>query len=179
MSTDEVQLLRGNPDQEHRHEETEVADTIDHERLFAGLGIGPVAEPETNQEVRRQSHTFPAHKEHRIAATQHEEQHEGHKEIEIRKVPGVAGILAHVAHRKQMDERTNTGDDQHHQDGQLIELQAPIDHQISDGHPLAVAHDVQRLIRSAEHVAEQHDGDRKGRQNNPGSNEGHQRVTGR
>ena len=63
-----------------------------------------------------------------------------------------------------MDQGTDTGDHEDHEYRQLVELQAPVDHQIPHRHPPSVAHDMQRLFRRSLHIEEQRDRDAEGRQ---------------
>ena len=50
--------------EEHGEQEAEVADAIDDEGFFAGVGGGILAEVEADEQVRRQAHAFPADEKH-------------------------------------------------------------------------------------------------------------------
>jgi hypothetical protein len=101
-------------EQEHRDQKAEVADAVDDERLLSGVGVGLVAEPEPDEQVRAEPHAFPSHEQHGIAGPQHEDEHEEDEEVEVREVPRITRILPHVAHAEHVDQRTDSGDHQRH-----------------------------------------------------------------
>ncbi len=71
--------------QEERDQESEVANAINDECLLAGGGRGILGEPESNQQIGRQAHTFPTDKHQEIVAGEHQGQHEKHEQIQVAK----------------------------------------------------------------------------------------------
>ena len=179
VGTDEVELLRRDPNQEHGDEEPKVTDPVHDKSFLPRFGVGLVAEPETDQQIRREADAFPADEQHGITSAEHEHQHERHEKIQIREVPRVARIVAHVANGKQMDQRADAGDHEDHQNRQLVELEAPVNDQIAHRHPLPVANDMQRLFGCALHVEEQGNRYAERRQNHARTNDRDERVARR
>ena len=130
---------------EHRDEESEVADAIDDERFLPGVGVGLVVEPEPDQQVGAESDAFPADEQHGIVRAKHQHQHEEDEQIQIREEARVSGIFAHVADAEDVDQRSDTGDDEHHHHRQLIELERSIDLQVAGRHPAEVRLDERRF----------------------------------
>jgi len=61
--------------------------------------------------------------------------------IEIREITRVAGIVPHVAHAEDVNQRSDAGDDEDHHHRQLIELESRVYLQVANRHPAEVALD--------------------------------------
>jgi hypothetical protein len=75
--------------QEHAQQEAEVAHPVGDERLLAGVGVGRLAVPETDQQVAAQADALPADEHHRQGIAQHQHEHGAAEEVEVREEPGV------------------------------------------------------------------------------------------
>ena len=84
-------------EEEHREEETEVADAVDDERFFAGVGGGVTREPESDEEIRGEADAFPSDEEQEEAGAEYEHQHEEHEEVEVGEEAPVALFVCHVS----------------------------------------------------------------------------------
>ena len=141
---DEVERPQIREHQEHRDEETEVADAVDDERLLARVGVRLLAEPEADEQIRTETDAFPPDEQQRIVAAEHEQQHEEDEQVQIREVARIAWIVLHVADAEQMDQHADAGDDERHHHRELIELERGVDLEIADRHPREVPLDERR-----------------------------------
>src|SRR5690606_20917121 len=91
--------------------------------------------PETDQQIRRQADALPADVQAEEIVHQHQQQHRGEEQIQVREELSALRVLAHVADRVDVDQRANTGDQQRETHRQLVELQTEVDLQIGDGNP--------------------------------------------
>ena len=90
-----VERARCAEQQEHRDEEPEVADAIHDERLLARVGVGLLAEPEADEQIRCKPDAFPAHEHDGVARAQHQHQHEATNRLryaKYRAYPGSASM---------------------------------------------------------------------------------------
>src|SRR5206468_11494479 len=117
---------------EHGDQEPEVADAVHDERLLSGVRVRLIEIPESDEQIRAETHPFPPDEHHWIARAHHEHEHEGDEQVEIREVPGVPSIVPHVAHAKNVDQHPDAGDDEDHHHRELIELKRRIDVEIAD-----------------------------------------------
>ncbi len=83
--------------QEQRDQESEVADAIHDERFLAGRSGRIFCEPESDQQIRRQPHPFPADKHQQVVAGQHQRQHEEHEQVEVAEEAVESAFFPHVA----------------------------------------------------------------------------------
>ena len=58
--------------QKHADQKAEVADAVDDERLFAGIGCRSLLEVEADQQIRGEAHALPANKHQQRVAGQHQ-----------------------------------------------------------------------------------------------------------
>ena len=123
----EVERAERDEDQEHPDQEEGVAHAVDDERLLAGVARALFLEPEPDQQVGAQPHPLPAHEQHRVVPGQHQGEHREHEQVEVGHEARVAGVLAHVADRVDVDQEAHEGHEQHHHRRQRIEQIGPID----------------------------------------------------
>src|SRR5450631_3442155 len=119
----EVERAEGFEKQEHSQHETEVADTVDDEGFFPGVGGGLFQEVEADQHVAAQADAFPAYEKQNVVGGEDQDQHEEHEEIEIGEEAVVAALVGHVASGIDVDQPAYTGDDEKHYYRELINLQ--------------------------------------------------------
>ncbi len=124
--------------QEHADEEAKVANAIDDESFLAGIGCGFLLEPEADEQIRRQTHAFPADKHEQGIAGQHQDGHEEEEEIQVAEVAPVAIFFAHVADGINVDQKTDAGDDQQHDQRELVENEAEVDMEQAGVDPVAI-----------------------------------------
>ena len=142
-------------DQEHRDEETEVPDPVHDERFLACVGVDLLVEPEPDEQIRTESHAFPADKHHREARAQHEGQHEEHEQVQIREIAIEARVLAHVSGGVHMNEKSNAGHDKNHQAGKMIQHEPELRLKPSCLDPCEVVpQDRESLVWCGEHLQE-------------------------
>ncbi len=131
----EGERAEGGKDEEDADEEAEVADAVDDEGLFAGVGGGVALEVEADEQIGGEAHALPADEHEQDVAGEDQEGHEEEKEIEEAEVARVAGLVVHVADGINVDEEADAGDDQQHDQRELIEDKAEIDVEWADGEP--------------------------------------------
>ena len=147
----ELQTMERPEHQERRDQKAKVADAVGDHGFLGRVGICPRwttkrihLVPKSNQQERAKSHAFPAHKEHQIRIAAHEDHHHEDKQIEKNKeaaepleVRLEAHILMHVSDGIDMNQRANTGDNQHHRRRKRIDAERPIKLQSPDMNPFA------------------------------------------
>ena len=126
----EIDNNEKNPDQE-----TKIANAVDDECLLARGGRGVALEVETDQQVGGEADAFPAHEHEQHIARQDQDRHEEEEQVEEAEIPRVALFMSHVADGINVDEKTDAGDDQQHDQRKWIEEKAEIDVQAADGDP--------------------------------------------
>src|SRR5438132_712555 len=83
---------------------------------LTGVGSRLLQEIESDQQVARKSHAFPAYKKQNVIRRQDQDQHEKHEQVEVGKKAVVAAFVGHVAGRVNVNEPTHSGHHQHHYD---------------------------------------------------------------
>src|SRR2546423_930578 len=110
VHTDEIENADVREQDEHRHQEPKIPDAVDDECLLASVGVCLVVEPEADEQIRTESYAFPADEQDRIVRAHYQYEHEEHKQVEVREIPRITGIVAHVADAEDMDERADSRD---------------------------------------------------------------------
>ncbi len=119
----EIERAVGQPDEEHRDREAEVADAVDEERLLCGSGGLRLAEPESDQQVAAGPDRLPEDVDDEKIRRAHEHRHREDEEGDEREEPGVVGIVVHVADRVDGDEQADARDEREHRRRERIEPQ--------------------------------------------------------
>ena len=132
----EIQRTECAEEQEHPQHETEIADAVDDERLLARIRRGLLQEVEADQQVAAQAHAFPAYEEEHEIGGENENQHEEHEQIQVGEEAVVAAFVRHVARGIDVDQEADAGDDQHHHDGELVQLQIESRAEIAGDDPI-------------------------------------------
>src|SRR5581483_2789575 len=96
---------------------------------------------------RAEADAFPSHEHQQIAAGHDQHEHLGEEEIEVGEVARVAGLVAHVANRIDVDQRPDPSHDHHHHDRERIELEGDIGADAATGHPVVDDVDVTLAVR--------------------------------
>src|SRR5439155_14946251 len=103
-----------------RNQETEIAYSINDEGFLAGRCGGIAQEKESDEQIRRQSHAFPADKHRQIIVRKHQRQHEEHEKIQVGEEPVKSILFPHVADGVNVNEEANSGHNQKHDQRKLI-----------------------------------------------------------
>src|SRR5258708_15528528 len=110
---------------EGAQDHSDVADHVHHERLAGCEHRGAALVPEADQEVRAEADHRPPDDQEDEVPGQYEQQHREDEDVHVGEEPRVARVVLvlHIADRVGDDERTNTGDDQAHEDREVVEQQ--------------------------------------------------------
>ena len=114
-------------DDKHTDEETEVADPVDDESFFAGVRGRLLLEPETNQQVRTQPHTFPAHEHEQEAVRQYQGQHREREQVHVGEEAAETRFVSGVPDRVYVNQETHAADDEYHHRRKRIEHETDVD----------------------------------------------------
>jgi len=158
-------------EQEHAEQETGVADTVDDKGLLAGARVGGVVEPEADQQVTRQPHAFPAHEQHQQRTPQHQQQHEEEEEVEVGEEAPEALVVGHIAHRIDVDDRADAGDDERHHGGEAVEVEGDLELAVADEGPAIGHFDDRRKAAGLQRQQRLHR-EREGQQRQPAADDG-------
>ena len=130
-----LQRAEVRPQQEDRDRQADVADPVHEERLLRRRRRGRAVLIPADQQVRGEADALPAEVEHHEVVAQDEQQHRGDEQVELTEEPPPARVVAHVADGVQVDQRADTGDEQHERQRQRVEAQPEVDVQAADGEP--------------------------------------------
>ena len=111
-------------------EEAEVADAVDDEGLFAGVGGGVSLEVEADEQVGGEADALPADEEEQEARGEDEHEHEEHEEVEVGEEAPVTLFMRHVAGGVEMDEEADAGDDGEHDEGEVVDREGEVDGEV-------------------------------------------------
>src|SRR5262249_59058213 len=89
-----------------------VADTVGDERFLRGVTGLLAVDVVTNQQIGTESHAFPTDKHQNKVVGQDEGEHGKHEQVEESEEAIETGIAVHVAHGKDMNQKTNEGDEE-------------------------------------------------------------------
>ncbi|OPZ01814.1 MAG: hypothetical protein BWZ09_02641 [Alphaproteobacteria bacterium ADurb.BinA305] len=139
----EVEGAEPREQQRHAEQEPGIADPVDDERLLARVGGRLLLVPEPDEQVRAQPDALPPHEHHREVRGEHQDQHEGGEQVQVREIARVLGVglLVHVGGRVQVDQRADPGDHQDHHHRERVEAQAQRHVEVAGGDP-----GVERLV---------------------------------
>src|ERR1700674_3772972 len=89
----EIQRMEGAEQQKHTQHETEVANSIDDERFLSRIRSRFFQEVETDEQIARQPHALPADEKQHVIRGKHQDQHEKHEQVEVRKESVVPALM--------------------------------------------------------------------------------------
>ena len=132
------------PERHQADNHAEVANSVDDERLVCSIHGAWTLDVESDQEVRANPDKFPKHEYHGDVAGQHQSQHAEAKQRQVLKetivaagpfemfavleryfvVRDVVQLVMHVAHRVEVNARSNQRHHAKHADGQAIDVVA-------------------------------------------------------
>ena len=122
----EVDRLEDEEAAEDAEREAEVAHAVDDEGLHGG-GAGAVAlVPETDEQVGREAHAFPAEEHLDEVVGRHQHEHGEGEEREIGEEARLRLVMAHVAERVDVDERRDGVHHHQHDGGERVHPDHPV-----------------------------------------------------
>ena len=130
-----VQGARISGNEANAQNKSEVTHTVDQEGFHVGKNGGRFVEPKANQQIRHQTHSFPAKEQlqHVVAHDQH--QHGESEQRDVGKETVVAFVFFHVANGVDVNHERDKGDDAHHHGREAIDHEAHFHAQTAHGHP--------------------------------------------
>ena len=109
-------------EEEERERERGIADRVHDERLLRRRDCRRPLVLEADQEVRREADEAPGREQHQEVPALDEQEHREDEERHVREEAALLVDLVHVADRVADDERADAGDDEHHEDGELVDV---------------------------------------------------------
>jgi hypothetical protein len=97
----------------HAEQQTEVPDPGGNERFLSRSRSRRPFVPKANQQVRREPHNLPTHKQQQQAIGDQHPEHRSRKQGEKAEKPGEVFVVVHVGHAVDKDEQAN--ERHHHQ----------------------------------------------------------------
>jgi len=138
--------------------------------FLTGVSGGFAEEIKTDQQVAAKSHAFPADEEEHVVGGENENEHEEHEEIEVGEEAVIAAFVGHVAGGVDVNEPADSGDDEEHDHGELVDLEVEAGAEISGDDPGEVLLDpgdiFGRELREFAHSLE------RGQEREPGGTDG-------
>ena len=119
----EFRAADGHEDEENAEDESGVADPVDDERFFAGIGRRGLFEPEADQKIGTEPDAFPADEHQDHVRGQDQDEHGEGEEVQVGEIARVSLVMGHVADGIEMDEKADAGDDKNHDGRERVELE--------------------------------------------------------
>ena len=130
-----VDRAESHPHEERPEHEPHVADSVGHEGLLAGSGVGLVGEPEADQQVGAGTDALPTEEgEHQVVG-HHQDQHRGDECVQVDEELREVLVAGHVADRIEVDQRADAGDEQRHGDRKRVGHEPDVDTEATGGEP--------------------------------------------
>ena len=130
-----VQRTGVGSDQANTQDEAEVTHTVDQEGLHVGEDGCGLLVVETDQQVRHQTHGFPAEEQLQQVVAHDEHQHGEGEQGDIGEEAVVAFVFFHVAHGVDVHHQRHKGHHAHHHGGDGIDQETDFHLQAADNHP--------------------------------------------
>ena len=111
---------------EHSEDEAGVPDPVHQERLVARRRGRFPQEIEADQKVGAKPHAFPAHKQQQVVVRQHQREHGEHEQVHVPEEAVVAAFVGHVADGVNVDQKSDSRDDQDHYGRERVEQESPV-----------------------------------------------------
>ena len=89
-------------------------------------------EVKSDEQVAARAHAFPADEEQQEIIREHQHQHGKHEEIQVAEEAVVAAFVRHVAGGVNVNQEADAGDDEDHNGGERVELEAPVGDEIRE-----------------------------------------------
>jgi hypothetical protein len=125
---------RRHPNHQDPEHESEIANARGDEcfvgRICGGVTIKPVAD----QHIRGKAHQFPKDEQHDEIVREDDAKHREHEQRQCREIAGLAFVVPHVTQRIDVNDRSNTGNQNDHCLAQRIQQECERDAE----HPAAV-----------------------------------------
>ena len=138
----EVQRAQFVVENEQRESEEDVTHAGHDERFHGRCAILRIGVVETDQEVRAQTHAFPAQIHQQQVIGQHQNHHAGDKQVGVGEEAGVSLFTAHIPGGEHVDQEAHAGDHGEHGQRQTIQHQVETDVEVTDRHPVPQRHAV-------------------------------------
>ena len=131
----EVQRAQFVVKNEQRESEEDVTHAGHDERFHGRCAILRIGIVETDQQVRTQTHAFPAQIHQQQVIGQDQNHHAGDKQVGVGEEAGVTLFTAHIPGGEHVDQEADAGDHGEHSQGETIQHQVETDVEITDRHP--------------------------------------------
>ena len=131
----EVQRAQFVVKNEQRESEEDVTHAGHDERFHGRCAILRIGVVEANQQVRTQTHAFPAQIHQQQVIGQHQNHHAGDKQVGVGEEAGVTLFTAHIPGGEHVDQEANAGDHGEHGQREAVQHQVEADVEITDRHP--------------------------------------------
>src|SRR5204862_1799632 len=99
------------------------------------------------KQVRTEADALPAEERQQEAGAEHENEHRRREQVQVREEAGETLVAAHVTDRVQMDERSDSGDEQRHRRRERVDEEAEVDSEGPRLHPGAYRRHVRPSVR--------------------------------
>ncbi len=159
---------------EHADEEGEVADPVDDERFLTRRWRDLLVVVEADQEIGAEPHPLPAHEHHQVVVAEDQEEHGTHEEVQVGEVAPVPLLVAHVAHRVDVDQKPDPGDDEEHHRRQRVEEEGEVDLELA--RRPGVEHPLDRLVGGAQELPDAVEGEEEREPRRSQADQGHERL---
>ncbi|MNE19684.1 hypothetical protein D3C80_1127740 [compost metagenome] len=119
-------------DGHHAEQEAEVADAVDHEGLDGGGRGGVLLVPEADQQIRRQTHAFPAEEHLQEVGGRHQRQHHEGEQRQVGEEARTAVVLSHVAPGIEVNQRRHRRHHDQHGGRHGVHADRPVRLEVAD-----------------------------------------------
>ena len=128
--------LRGQEEDEHdSHHETPIAYAVGNKRFLRGVARFLQIGVEADEQVGTEPDSLPTDKHQEEIVSQHQRQHREHEQIQVGKEAIEAGVAAHVADRKDVNQEPDERHEERIRSTQTIHRQAEVGAKLPDLNP--------------------------------------------
>ena len=131
VETAEMRQHQANPQRK-----TKVPHPVHQESLEIGVNRSWAGEPEPDEQIRNQSHRFPAEEELDEVVRHHEHEHREGEQADVGKETLVTSVLFHVPNGVDVDHQRHECDHAHHGRGQGVDQESDLKANTGNGRPL-------------------------------------------
>ena len=117
-------------------QKTEVADAVDDEGFFRGVGRGLLFVIMVDEQPGAETDELPENENHEQIVGEHDAEHRKHEDRQAAEEACARLVVVHVAEREDVDEEADEAHHEEHERGEIVELEAEREREFAEAQPL-------------------------------------------
>ena len=123
---DEINCAEGHKDHHDPDGESPVTHPVHHKRLLRRVARALLVKVVADEQIRTQAHALPSDKHHHVVVAQNQREHGEHEQVQIREEAIVTILLVHVAGGVNVNQESDSRNNEDHDGGKRVEQKSPI-----------------------------------------------------